>query len=74
MQFKSLQAAQNSVFKMTYVLLGERVDELREDLVGDDGLSKLVGVVGEATESQSSGLLDGGHIIEEEGSQESHNA
>ena len=59
---------------MTYVLLRKRVDELREDFVGDDSLSKLVRVVGEATESQSSGLLDGGHIIEEEWSQESHNA
>ena len=60
--------------KMTYVLLGERVDQLRKDLIRDDGLGELVRVVGEATESQSSGLLDGGHIVEEEGSQESHNA
>ena len=36
----------------TYVLLGERVDELREDLVGDDGLSELIRVVGETAEGE----------------------
>ena len=59
---------------MTYVLLGKRVDELREDFVGDDSLSKLVRVVGEAAKSQSGRLLDGRHVIEKQRSQEGHNA
>lgn len=57
---------------LTYVLLGEGVDELGKDLVGDDGLGEFVGVVGEAAQSERSRLLNGGHVVEEEGSQESH--
>ena len=58
----------------TYVLLREGVDELGQDLVGDDGLSELIGVVGEAAEGKSGRLLDRWHIIEEQRSQEGHNA
>jgi len=54
------------------VLLGEGVDELGEDLVGDDGFGEFVRVVGEAAEGEGSGLLDRGNVIEEEGSEESH--
>ena len=39
--------------EVTYVLLGKRVDELREDLVRDDSLGELVRVVGETSKSQS---------------------
>lgn len=38
----------------TYVLLRERVDELRKDLVRDDSLSELIRVVGEAAKSECS--------------------
>ena len=58
----------------TYVLLGEGVDKLGQDLVADDGFGQLVGVVGETAEGQRGRLLDGGHIVQEKGSQESHNA
>ena len=57
----------------TYVLLGEGVDELWEDLVGHDGLSQLVRVGGESAKSQGGRLLDRGHIVEEKRSQERHN-
>ena len=57
---------------VTYVLLGKRVNKLRQDLVGDDGLSELVRVVGETAEGKGSRLLDGRHIVQEEGSQQSH--
>ena len=59
---------------ITYVLLGERVDELRKDLVGDDGLGQLIRVVGKTAEGESSRLLDRWNIIEEQRSQEGHNA
>ena len=58
---------------LTYVLLRKRVDELGKNLVGDDSLSELVGVVGETAESQSSRLLDGGHVVQKEGTEQSHN-
>jgi hypothetical protein len=35
-------------------LLGKRVNELREDLVRNDGLSKLIRVVGKTAEGKSS--------------------
>ena len=57
----------------TYVLLGEGVDELGKDLVGDDGLSEFVRVVGETAQGKSSRLLDRGHVVKKEGSQKSHN-
>ena len=57
----------------TYVLFRKRVDKLGENLVGDDSLGKLIGVVCETAEGQSGGLLDRGHVIEQKGSQESHN-
>ena len=38
---------------MTYVLLREGVDELGKDLVGDNGLSKFVRVVGKTAEGKS---------------------
>ena len=38
----------------TYVLLGERVNKLREDLVRNDGLSKLIRVVSKAAKGKSS--------------------
>ena len=58
----------------TYVLLGERVDKLGKDLVGDNSLSELVRVVGETSEGQSGGLLDGRDVVKEKRSEESHNA
>ena len=60
--------------RFTYVLLGERVDQLGEDLVGDNSLGQLIRVVGQTAEGQGSRLLDGRHVIEQKGSQESHNA
>ena len=60
-------------FRETYVLLRERVNELGKDLVGDNGLSELIRVVGEAAESQSSRLLNGRHVVQKEGAEESHN-
>ena len=57
----------------TYVLLGEGVDELGKDLVGDDSLSEFVRVVGETAQGKSSRLLDRGHVVKKEGSQKSHN-
>ena len=59
---------------ITYVLLGERVDELRKDLVGDDGLGQLIRVVGKTAEGESSRLLDRWNVIQKQGSQKSHNA
>ena len=59
---------------ITYVLLGERVDKLRKDLVGDDGLGQLIRVVGKTAEGESSGLLDRWNVIQKERSQKSHNA
>ena len=56
----------------TYVLLRKRVDELRKDLVGDDGFSKFVRVVGKSAEGKSGGLLDGGNVIQKKRSEESH--
>ena len=50
---------------MTYVLLREGVDELGQDLVGDDGLSEFVRVVGEAAEGKSGRLLNRWHVIQE---------
>ena len=38
----------------TYVLLREGVDQLGKDLVGHDGLSKLIGVVGESAKGEGS--------------------
>ena len=38
---------------MTYVLLGEGVDELGQDLVGDNSLSKFIRVVGKTAEGKS---------------------
>ena len=38
----------------TYVLLREGVDELWEDLVGDNSFSQFVRVVGESSKSKSS--------------------
>lgn len=52
----------------TYVLLGEGIDKLGQDLIADDGFSQLVGVVGETAEGQRGRLLDGGHIVQEKGS------
>lgn len=43
----------------TYVLLGQGVDELWEDVSLDDGLCQVVIVVGQSSQSQSSCLLDG---------------
>ena len=40
------------------VLLRQRVDELRQDLVRHDGLRELVGVVRQAAERQRGALLD----------------
>ena len=40
------------------VLLRQRVDELRQDLVRHDGLRELVGVVRQATQRQRRALLD----------------
>ena len=39
------------VEKVTYVLLRKRVDELGEDLVGDDSFSELIRVIGKTTKS-----------------------
>ena len=60
--------------KVTYVLLGERVDKLGKDLVGHNSLSELVRVVGETAKGKSGGLLDGGHVVEKKGTEKSHNA
>jgi hypothetical protein len=46
----------------THVLLAKGVHELREDLVGDDSLSEVVAVVGEAAQCQRRGLLDARHL------------
>ena len=64
-RFKGLKCA-------TYVLFRQRVDKLWENLVGDDGFSELIRVVGETSESESSGLLDGWDVVEKERSEESH--
>lgn len=56
----------------TYVLLGEGVDELGQDFVGDNGFSELIGVVGESAEGEGCRLLDAGDVIEEKGAEESH--
>ena len=56
------------------VLLGERVHELREDLVRDDGLGQLVVVVGEAAERERGRLLDTGDVVEEQRAQQLHHA
>ena len=42
----------------TYVLLGEGVDKLGQDLVADDSFGQFVRVVGEATKGQRGRLLD----------------
>ncbi len=57
----------------TYVLLGEWVDQLRKNLIWDDGLGQLVRVVGKTAECECSWLLDAGNVIQQEGSQEGHN-
>ena len=57
----------------TYVLLRKRIDELGKNLVRDDSLSKLIRVVSETSEGKSGGLLDRGNIVQQEGSQKSHN-
>jgi hypothetical protein len=56
------------------VLLGERVHELREDLVRDDGLGQLVVVVGEAAERERGRLLDTGDVVQKERAQQLHHA
>jgi hypothetical protein len=61
------------MFKFTYVLLTQGVDELWQDLVGHDGLSKLIRVVGKSTKGQGSRLLDTWDVIQQEWSQEGHN-
>ena len=61
-----------SLKPVTYVLLRQRVDELWEDLVGDNCFSELIRVVGETSEGKGSRLLDGWDVVEEEGSEESH--
>ena len=65
---------ENAMNWVTYVLLREGVDELWEDLVGDNSLGQLIRVVGKSSEGKSSGLLDAWHVIEEKWSQEGHNA
>ena len=57
----------------TYVLLRKRIDELGKNLVRDDSLSKLIRVVSETSKGKSGGLLDRGNIVQQEGSQKSHN-
>lgn len=42
----------------THVLLGERVDELGQDLVAHHGLGQVVRVVGQAAQRQRRRLLD----------------
>jgi hypothetical protein len=54
-------------------LLGQRVHKLGKNLVGDNGLSKLIGVVGKTAKSESSGLLNWRNVIEEKGAEKSHN-
>jgi len=61
------------VLKFTYVLLTQGVDELRQDLVGHDGLSEFIRVVGKSTKGQGSRLLDAWDVVQQEWSQKGHN-
>lgn len=54
------------------VLFGKRVDQLGKNLIGDNSLGELVGVVGKATKSESSRLLDRWYVVEEEWAEECH--
>mmetsp|Transcript_45138 Transcript_45138/g.134930 ORF Transcript_45138/g.134930 Transcript_45138/m.134930 type:complete len:225 (+) Transcript_45138:959-1633(+) len=54
------------------VLLGQGVHQLRQDLVRHHGLRQLVAVVRQAPEGQRRGLLDGGHVVQEQRPQERH--
>jgi len=54
------------------VLLGKGVHKLGEDFVGDNGFGELVRIVSQSAEGESSRLLDGRDVIQEEGSEESH--
>ena len=58
----------------TYVLFRERVDELRQNFIGNNGFSELIRVVSESSKSKGSGLLDGWDVVEKQRSQKSHNA
>ena len=53
-------------------MLTKGVDKLWQDLVGHDGLSELIRVVGKSSKSQGGGLLDTWDVIEEKWSQKSH--
>ncbi len=45
---------------------------MREDLVGDDGLGEVFGVAGEAAQGERGRLLDGLHIVEQQGTEKGH--
>ncbi len=53
-------------------MFGKRVHQLGKNLVGDNGLSELVRVVGKSAEGQRGRLLDAGHVVQKKWSEESH--
>lgn len=55
-------------------LLGQRVDQLRQHLVVHHGLGQVVGVVGQPAERHGGGLLDGGHVVQQQRAQQRHGA
>jgi hypothetical protein len=56
----------------THILIRERVDELRQDLVHDDSFGESLRVVGEAPQRERRGLLNRGHRVEQERAQQRH--
>ena len=56
----------------SYILLCERIYELRQHLVHDDGLGQRLGIVGQPSQCQCSRLLDGRHGVEQQRSQQRH--
>lgn len=56
----------------TYVLLAQRIHQLREDLVGNNSLREVIGVVGEAAQRERSSLLNARHVVQQQRPEQLH--
>jgi len=61
---------ESSGFLVESVLFAETLDQLRQNLVGHDSVGQLFRVGSDASEGEGSRLLDGGHVVQHQRSQE----
>jgi ABC-type uncharacterized transport system ATPase subunit len=55
-------------------LLAQRVHQLRQNVIGNYRLRKVVAVAGEAPQRKRRRLLDAGHIVQQQRAQQLHDA